>query len=59
MFFDFLFARHRKVYIALALQYWVSPNRVYKLAHGSNYHTETEHKVQHELLELGILHRHK
>ncbi len=54
---DFLFARHRKDYIRLAWQFKASPNRIYRLAHGSKPKTEKEKKILHEMLAIGIIHR--
>ncbi len=55
--FKFLKARHRVTYIKLGWKYWMHPNRVWKLAHGSSPKTDKEKKVVHELLALEIIHR--
>jgi len=55
--FKFLKARHRGVYIKLALKYTVWPERVYKLAHGKHAKKSKDRKISHELLSLGIIHR--
>jgi len=56
--FKFFSARHRKAYTSLAWKYKVWPEKVYKLAHGKHAHSKKEHKIVHELLALGIIHRH-
>ncbi len=55
--FQFLQAKHRDTYIHLAFKHWVSPSRVYSIAHGSHTKNQREKAVQQELLELGIIHR--
>ena len=55
--FEFLYAKHRDTYLRLAFQHYISPNRVWKLAHGSRAKSNKERLVQHELLDLGIIHR--
>ena len=54
---NFLHARHRDLYVRLALKYLISPERIYHLAHGSNPKTEKEKKIHRELLDQGILRR--
>ena len=56
--FKFLRARHRKLYISLALKYKVWPEHVYKLAHGKHTKKSKDRRIQHELLNQGIIHRH-
>ena len=56
--FKLLSARHRSAYTNLALKYKVWPEKVYKLAHGKHAHSKKEHQIVHELLALGIIHRH-
>lgn len=56
--FQFLQAKHRDTYIHLAFKHWVSPGRVYAIAHGSHTKNNREKAVQNELLKLGIIHRH-
>ena len=57
--FKFLRAKHRSNYFQLAWKYKLWPERVYNLAHGSRAKTEKEKKVIHDLLNLGIIHRHQ
>ena len=52
---NFLHARHRDLYVRLALKYLKSPERSYHLAHGSNPKNEKEKKIRRELLDRGIL----
>lgn len=57
--FKFLTARHRATYIALAFKFFTTPWHVYALAHGKSAHgSKKDKKIQHELLDLGIIHRH-
>lgn len=53
----FLFARHRKVYIKLAIKHLVWPERVYILAHKGSSHNDLDRDILHDLLDEGILHR--
>ena len=55
--FQFLQAKHRDTYIHLAFKHWVSPSRVYAVAHGDHTRNKREKAVQQELVELGIMHR--
>ena len=57
--FEYLFARHRNTYIQLAFKYWTSPKRVWKLAHGKMSKNRKDTAILHELLEMGIVHRHQ
>ena len=56
--FKFLKARHKQTYISIAWKFKVWPERVYKLAHGKHAHSSKDHKITHELLSQGIIHRH-
>lgn len=56
--FKFFKARHKKSYISLGWKYKVWPERVYRLAHGKHAHSHKDHQITHELLALGIIHRH-
>ncbi len=56
--FQFLRARHRSTYIQLGWKHFVWPEKVYKLAHGKHSHSKKEREIVHELLALGIIHRH-
>lgn len=56
--FKFLKARHRKTYTSLAWKYFVWPEKVYKLAHGKHARSHKERDIVHELLALGVIHRH-
>lgn len=57
--FKFMKARHKGVYIKLGFKFGVWPERVYRLAHGHHAHNHKDRKISHELLALGIIHRHK
>jgi len=56
--FKFLTARHRSTYASLGWKYFVWPEKVYKLAHGKHAKNKKERKIVHELLAIGIIHRH-
>ncbi len=56
--FKFFRARHRDVYLKLAWKHFVWPEKVYKLAHGKHAHSRKDRNIVHELLALGIIHRH-
>ena len=56
--FKFVRARHRQAYMKLAWKHLVWPEKVYKLAHGKHAHSKKERSIIHELLALGIIHRH-
>lgn len=54
----FLSARHKSTYIKLGFKYKVWPERVYRLAHGKHPRNHKDREINHELLALGIVHRH-
>lgn len=55
----FLFSRHRSTYIKMGVKYKVWPEYVYRLAHGKKHgRHSTDSKILHELLAIGIIHRH-
>lgn len=56
--FDYLYARHSKEYFKLGMKYWTTPKHVWKLAHGKHAKNGKDRAIQHELLDLGIIHRH-
>lgn len=56
--FEYIYAKHRSTYVHLALKYWMTPNHVWKLAHGKLPKNHKEKQVLHDLLDLGIVHRH-
>lgn len=55
--FEYLFARHRDIYIKIAYHYFTSPKHVWSLAHGKPAKTDKDSKILHELLDYGIIHR--
>lgn len=57
--FEYFFARHRNDYIRLAIHFRTTPTHVWKLAHGQIAKTRKETEILHELLEMGIVHRHQ
>lgn len=56
--FEYLFARHRSEYIRIAFRHWTTPKHVWSLAHGKMAKSRKDTKILHELLDLGIVHRH-
>ena len=57
--FEYLFARHRNDYIRLALHHKTSPDRIWRLAHGHSAENSKDTQILHDLLDLGIIYRHK
>lgn len=57
--FDYMYSSHRKEYIQLSFKFWTTPYHVYQLAHGKDVKSEKDHKILHELHEMGIIHRHR
>lgn len=55
---EYLFARHRDIYLKIAFHYWTTPHHVWSLAHGRLAKTSKDTKILHELLDYGIIHRH-
>jgi len=56
--FEYLYARHRSDYIRIAFHNWTTPYHVWKLAHGKHPKNKKDRRIVHELLDLGIVHRH-
>lgn len=57
--FRFLSAKHRWMYIKMAFKYRTSPNHIWKLAHGKSPKGQRDKRILHELLDIGIIYRHR
>lgn len=56
----FLTSNHTRAYLAIGFKFHVWPERVYALAHGTRtVSCEKDRNIQLELLEQGIIHRHR
>lgn len=54
---SFWSSSHKFLYLFLALRYWMTPARVYKLAHGKNPRTPKDKEVVRRLLDKGVVYR--
>lgn len=57
--FEVIHAKHRKDYFRLAFKHWTSPQHVWALAHGEHSDSPKDKEILHDLVDLGIIHRHK
>jgi len=50
-------SKHKWTYIRLALKHWVSPQKVYDLAHGNIEYHKIDKPIMHDLRVKGIIRR--
>lgn len=56
--FEYMFARHRADYVKIAFRHWTTPRHVWALAHGKHAKGHKDTEILHDLLDMGIIHRH-